>query len=111
MRAHVVENGVVVNTVEVESLDFMPNLVDATDGGIGWSYAGGVFVAPEVVLSEEEKAQQARRMRDSMLSESDWTQIADAPVDKAEWAAYRQALRDIPQQAGFPTLITWPEKP
>ena len=46
MRAHQIENGVVVNTIEVDSLDFMPNLVEATEGGIGWTYANGVFTAP-----------------------------------------------------------------
>jgi len=53
MRAHKIENGVVVNTIEVESLDFMPNLVEATAGSIGWSYVDGQFVdnrpVPEVV--------------------------------------------------------------
>lgn len=46
MKAHIIENGVVVNTILVDSLDFMPNLVEATDGGIGWTYANGVFTAP-----------------------------------------------------------------
>ena len=46
MKAHQIENGVVVNTIEVESLNFMPNLVEATKGGIGWTYANGVFTAP-----------------------------------------------------------------
>lgn len=46
MRAHQIENGVVVNTIEVESLDFMPGLVEATEGGIGWTYANGVFIEP-----------------------------------------------------------------
>jgi len=53
MKAHVIENGKVVNTIEVESLDFMPNLVEATSGGIGWDYINGQFVdnrpAPVVV--------------------------------------------------------------
>lgn len=53
----------------------------------------------------------ARGHRDRLLSQSDWTQIADAPVDKAVWATYRQALRDVPQQAEFPHNITWPTKP
>ena len=47
MRAHIIENGVVVNTIEVKSLDFMPGLVEATEGGIGWTYANGMFTAPE----------------------------------------------------------------
>jgi len=70
------------------------------------------FPAPAPNDSEIKKlGENARESRNLMLSESDWTQVADAPVDKAAWAAYRQALRDIPQQAGFPTSITWPVKP
>jgi hypothetical protein len=46
MRAYIIENGKVVNTIEVESLDFMPGLIEATEGGIGWTYANGVFTAP-----------------------------------------------------------------
>lgn len=53
MKAHVIENGKVVNTIEVKSLDFMPNLIEATSGGIGWDYTDGQFVdnrpAPVVV--------------------------------------------------------------
>lgn len=60
---------------------------------------------------DAEFAKNARDTRDRLLSETDWTQVADAPVNKAAWAAYRQALRDIPQQSGFPTSIDWPVKP
>lgn len=63
------------------------------------------FVAPDTA------AQDARAFRDRLLAASDWTQVADAPVDAAAWATYRQALRDVPQQAGFPENITWPEVP
>jgi len=59
----------------------------------------------------EQEAEEARTQRDALLSQSDWTQVPDAPVDQAAWAEYRQALRDLPQQAGFPTEITWPVKP
>lgn len=111
MKAHVIENGVVVNTIEVESLDFMPNLVEATEGAIGWSYADGVFTAPIVTVSDEEIAKQVRNRRDSFLSQSDWTQVVDASVDQAAWATYRQALRDIPSQAGFPNTVNWPVEP
>lgn len=54
---------------------------------------------------------QARATRDALLKSCDWTQVSDAPVDKAAWQAYRQALRDVPDQSGFPTQIEWPEKP
>jgi hypothetical protein len=46
-----------------------------------------------------------------LLKESDWTQVADAPVDQSAWADYRQALRDVPQQSGFPQEVVWPTKP
>ena len=68
---------------------------------------------PEEIEAEElAKAwEQLRRDRDFKLSVCDWTQVPDAPVDRDAWAVYRQALRDVPQQAGFPTDIIWPEKP
>lgn len=59
-------------------------------------------------------AQQAKGVRDDRnkrLADCDWTQLADAPVDDLVWAAYRQGLRDVPLQAGFPWDISWPEAP
>ncbi len=52
-----------------------------------------------------------RNERNRRLTASDWTQVEDAPVDKAAWAAYRQGLRDVPSQAGFPWDVTWPVEP
>ncbi len=49
-----------------------------------------------------------RADRNARLSACDWTQVADAPVDVAAWATYRQALRDVPAQAGFPLDVAWP---
>jgi len=46
MKAHVIENNKVVNTIEVESLDFMPNLIAGSVGGIGWDYINGELVEP-----------------------------------------------------------------
>lgn len=54
--------------------------------------------------------QSVRSQRDHLLRQSDWTQVADAPVDRAAWAIYRQALRDITTQAD-PLQITWPTQP
>lgn len=59
----------------------------------------------------EYRGKEARALRDSLLAACDWTQVADAPVDQAAWSTYRQALRDLPDQAGFPDNVTWPEKP
>lgn len=68
----------------------------------------------EAAYKAQKDADQAKLVRDDRnkrLTETDWTQVADAPVDKAAWATYRQALRDIPSQAGFPWDIQWPTQP
>lgn len=67
------------------------------------------YVEPPVDL--EALAAAARTQRNGLLAASDWTQVADAPVDQAAWATYRQALRDITAQAGFPETIDWPAIP
>ena len=55
---------------------------------------------------------EVRAKRDQLLQESDWTQLPDAPSSDAQaWAAYRQALRDITSQPGFPYNVTWPKEP
>lgn len=59
----------------------------------------------------ETLAAEARATRNALLAASDWTQVADAPVDQAAWAKYRQALRDITAQEGFPETIDWPVAP
>lgn len=71
-----------------------------------------------VDMSDEAKAaldaQEAalvRAERNQRLAASDWTQLADAPVDDLVWAVYRQALRDVPNQPGFPVTIIWPTQP
>jgi hypothetical protein len=62
-------------------------------------------------MKDAEQATSVRQQRGEKLKDSDWTQVADAPVDKAAWATYRQALRDVTTQAGFPWTIDWPEQP
>ena len=51
-----------------------------------------------------------REQRYSLLASTDWWATSDRTMT-AEQTAYRQALRDITDQAGFPTDITWPTKP
>jgi hypothetical protein len=69
------------------------------------------MTAEEITQRNDTQAAQVRTDRNTKLSASDWTQVADAPVDKAAWATYRQALRDITAQSGFPWTITWPAQP
>ena len=62
----------------------------------------------------EQKLEKIYLRRRVELQDSDWTQTVDNPMDstkKAQWAVYRQALRDVPQQTGFPENINWPTKP
>jgi hypothetical protein len=60
---------------------------------------------------DDEAAKRVREERTELLSNTDWTQLVDAPVDASPWATYRQALRDITSQPGFPHNVTWPEEP
>jgi len=46
--------------------------------------------------TDEQKMEQVRLWRNAQLAATDWTQVADAPVDASAWATYRQALRDLP---------------
>lgn len=84
----------------------------------------GVTVTPNTEAWEAWKAEQpdpseqlaaeVRTQRDALLAACDWTQMADSPLskeEKAAYQAYRQALRDVPQQEGFPETINWPEEP
>lgn len=54
---------------------------------------------------------EALEKRQALLVGSDWTQLPDVNVDKEAWAAYRQHLRDVPAQAGFPITIDWGTPP
>lgn len=66
-------------------------------------------VAPVSAARYEVKV---RGQRDVLLQASDWSQLPDVPQGlKDQWAAYRQALRDIPSQSGFPFNVTWPTSP
>ena len=96
--------------------------VEQIDGKWYTKYVlGPVFTDGETTAAEQETAYKAikdaeqasavRQSRGDKLADSDWTQVADAPVDKAVWATYRQALRDITAQSGFPWTVTWPDAP
>jgi hypothetical protein len=52
-----------------------------------------------------------RNGRNERLKDCDWTQVSDAPVNKADWAAYRQQLRDLPDNTSDPKDVTWPTEP
>lgn len=72
------------------------------------------YTAEERAEIDTQKAAAVRRERNAKLTECDWTQLNDTPLDnpsKVAWTNYRQALRDIPSQSGFPHNVVWPVKP
>ena len=84
--------------------------------------AGPVFTDNEEATAAEQEAayraakdaEQAKAVRDDRtkrLADCDWTQLPDAPVNATAWANYRQALRDITLQPGFPWHLDWPVEP
>ena len=67
--------------------------------------------AEELEADKEARSAEIRASRNRLLSDCDWTQLTDAPVDKQAWAIYRQALRDISNQTGFPWEVEFPKDP
>lgn len=120
-----IDNGVVAELIETEgdiAAMFHPSIVwiDVTDAepqpAVGWTYDGEAFAEPAAPPepTAEQLAESARLQRDNMLRACDWTVLTDVPMDdtmRSAWSNYRQALRDVPAQAGFPTTITWPTAP
>jgi hypothetical protein len=68
----------------------------------------------EIAERTTAQAQGMRYERNELLARCDWTQLTDSPLDaddKAAWALYRETLRMIPQQTGFPWNVNWPPTP
>lgn len=69
---------------------------------------------PDLTVEEawsETVAGQLVAKRDELLAASDWTQLPDSPADKEAWATYRQSLRDLPEQKGYPLKVAFPTAP
>jgi hypothetical protein len=85
--------------------------VEQIDGKWYTKYSVADMGAEAIASLDAEQAKSVRNSRTQMLKDCDWTQLADSTADKQAWAAYRQALRDITTQAGFPWTVQWPEQP
>ena len=104
---------------EIEHPDFgwIPYTTSEDDTGLGkeiWDNRDNLDIAEYEGLSDEILANQIRAQRDSLLEQTDYLMMSDYPISDdrlAKVKIYRQALRDIPEQSGFPRSITWPEKP
>jgi hypothetical protein len=69
------------------------------------------LVMGETEIPNEYYFERLRLWRNAQLKASDWTQVEDAPIDKAAWATYRQALRDLPSQSTDPAKLVFPTAP
>jgi hypothetical protein len=113
---------------ELRALGWLPVRID--EGAVDEKFSGSMFVihpyevveiklwvkytAEEKAEIDAQKAASVRRERNAKLAECDWTQLNDTPLDntaKVAWTTYRQSLRDITAQAGFPHNVVWPVKP
>ena len=68
------------------------------------------LTATEIADMTAAKAQGVRNQRDKLIADTDWMALSDSILTPA-WATYRQALRDVTAQAGFPHTVDWPVKP
>jgi len=87
------------NTQQVIEVD--PTLVDGV-----WTQTWTTPLLPTLTAKER-----VRGDRDERLKETDYYALSDTPSMTTEMATYRQALRDVPSQSGFPFSVTWPTKP
>lgn len=85
--------------------------VEQIDGKWYTKYSVADMDADAIAATDAAQAKSVRDQRNQKLAECDWTQLADSTADKAAWASYRQSLRDITIQPGFPWDIEWPVAP
>lgn len=85
--------------------------VEGEDGVWRQSWSVIDMTAEEKQHVDETQAAVVRSLRNAKLQACDWTQLADAPTTNATWSTYRQSLRDVPSQSGFPWNVTWPSEP
>jgi hypothetical protein len=86
-----------------------PVFTDTTVDGVTTTAAEAE--AAYKATKDAEQSASVRTSRNDKLASCDWTQLADSTADKPTWATYRQSLRDVTAQDGFPWNVTWPEAP
>jgi hypothetical protein len=107
----VIVQAVTAPTVTDPTKRVVEDVPEFIDGMWYQKYNVVTLSSEEYAEREQAEAEFIRGARNQKLTESDWTQVADSPVDLVSWGIYRQALRDVPAQEGFPWDVTWPERP
>lgn len=83
--------------------------VENPDGSYTSTPRTDADIAARQVAANTQQARNVRATRGILIAATDWTQCADVSAAvKAQWVPYRKALRDVPQQAGFPFNVIWP---
>jgi len=88
--------------------------VEQIDGQWFTKYSVSDMDAEAIAATDAAQATSVRQTRDEKLKETDWMVIRSAETSTslaAEWATYRQALRDVTTQSDFPWEVQWPEQP
>lgn len=104
----IIKDGIVDNIVLADEALGENWIACGDDVNIGYLWDGSAFSEPPKDYDAQWLV--IRSQRNALLSSSDWTQLPDAPVNAADWATYRQALRDITNQSD-PFAIIWPSAP
>ena len=98
MRAHVIENGRITNTIEVDSLDFKPGLIAAVAGeGIGWSYDGQTFTPPPAPAPTVPQSVSRAQGKAALIAAGLWPAVlayVNAIADPTDKALAEVALND-----------------
>ncbi len=117
MRAHIIDNGVIANTIEVESLGFMPGLIEAVgDEGIGWSYDGATFSPPAPVVTPKViPPVSPRQIRQALsrvnLRNAVETTVSVADRDTKDWWEFATSFdRNHPQVLAMGVALGQSEK-
>jgi hypothetical protein len=101
----------IVECVPIDKWDRTPDPIVEDLVGTTDSFT---YIAPTITPQQIEQSDAVRSIRNMKLNLSDWTQLPDAPLtteQKTQWETYRQALRDVTEQEGFPSTIVWPTAP
>jgi len=108
-------NTVIVTPVSTPVVPYTQSITEGqpTQENGTWQQTWTVTQASEQEVSDRLflKSSETRNQRNNLLTQSDWTQVLDAPVNQQAWSTYRQSLRDITAQPGFPLEVTWPQQP
>lgn len=106
------------NSTETPPIDPKPGFVVCFKNG-DWQHVSeemvnAILQMPKNGREKQNEEMAALALRNKLLKDSDWTQLSDTPMATAkriEWGNYRQQLRDLPKQKGWPNKVEWPQKP